>query len=56
MILEWQNILVEAAAFQMLKQLRQMFAIILIHRGPTEPLYLWTAHTVNDRISPRGLI
>ena len=41
---EWQNVSVEAAGFQMPKQLRQMFAIILIHRGPTDPLYLCTAH------------
>ena len=41
---EWQNVLVEAAGFQMPKQLRQLFAIILTHCEPSDPLSLWTAH------------
>ena len=41
---EWQNVLVEAAGFQMPKQLRQLFAVILTHCETSDPLYLWTAH------------
>ena len=41
---EWQNVLVEAAGFQMPNQLRQLFVIILTHCEPSDPLSLWTAH------------
>ena len=38
------HVLVEAAGFQMPKQLCQLFAIILTHCEPSDPLSLWTAH------------
>ena len=44
---EWHNTLVEAAIFQMPKQLRRLFAIILTHCNPTDPLKLWDDHKAN---------
>ena len=39
---EWQNVLVDAAGFQM--QSRQLFAIILTQCEPSDLLSLWTAN------------
>ena len=38
---KWNNALMEAANFQMLNALRRMFALILIHNNPIDPLRLW---------------
>ena len=44
---EWHSTLVEAAIYQMPKQLRRLFAIILTHCNPTDPLKLWDDHKAN---------
>ncbi|XP_057290909.1 uncharacterized protein LOC130613606 [Hydractinia symbiolongicarpus] len=41
---EWNNTLEEAVNFQMPRQLRQLFAIILIHCEPSDPFTLWTRY------------
>jgi hypothetical protein len=41
---EWDHAMEEASAFQMPSQLRSLFATILIHCQPTDPLQLWESH------------
>ncbi|XP_057294730.1 uncharacterized protein LOC130623277 [Hydractinia symbiolongicarpus] len=41
---KWNNTLQEAVNFQMPRQLRQLFAIILIHCEPSDPFTLWTRY------------
>jgi hypothetical protein len=41
---EWHNTLAEAAAFSMPRQLRQLFAMLLTHCDPLDPLQLWESH------------
>ncbi|XP_057290340.1 uncharacterized protein LOC130613038 [Hydractinia symbiolongicarpus] len=38
---EWNNTLQEAVNFQMPRQLRQLFAVILTHCEPSDPFTLW---------------
>ena len=40
---EWHNTMTEASNFHMPCQLRQLFAVILTHCMPSDPLALWTA-------------
>ena len=42
--MQWHKAMTEAASFQMPYQLRRMFAIILTHCNPANPLQLWTDH------------
>ena len=42
--MQWHKAMAEAVSFQMLYQLRRMFAIILTHCNPANPLQLWTDH------------
>ena len=41
---EYHQAMVEASAFQMPRQLQQMFATICIYCQPTDPLQLWNNH------------
>ncbi|XP_057305457.1 uncharacterized protein LOC130642388 [Hydractinia symbiolongicarpus] len=41
---EWNNTLQEAVNFQMPRQLRQLFAVILTHCEPSDPFTLWTRY------------
>ena len=38
---EWHHTMEEAATFQMPRQLRQLFSVILIYCDPSDPLKLW---------------
>jgi hypothetical protein len=40
---EWHQCLQEAAMFQMASSLRHLFALILVHCSPSDPLRLWTS-------------
>ena len=41
---EWDHAMTEAATFQMPRQLRTLFATILIYCNPQDPLQLWEKH------------